>query len=97
MNVYHDEMTPEERAMHVKRCMLRDQLRGDAIAASEDGKAHCTYCRDELSKSKARLSHIVPPAQGGETIVGNVVLCCPSCAESKNGRTLFSCPERNKR
>jgi len=93
MQVYVEELTPEEIELCKNRSLLRLQLRGMCKAAN-DGKVLCTYCRQELSQSQMRLSHIIPPSQGGETDMQNVVLACPACCKAKDGRTLQEWAER---
>ncbi|HWL06850.1 MAG TPA: HNH endonuclease signature motif containing protein [Planctomicrobium sp.] len=72
---------------------MRSDLVGQS-KANNGGIAHCAYCRCQLSKSRTRISHIVPPSQGGETDVKNVVLVCPDCCKAKRGRTLREWTER---
>jgi len=93
LNIHIEELTPEEIELLNKRSRLKAQLRGDC-KASHEGKVICTYCRAELSRSKTHLSHIVPPSHGGATDMQNVVLACPSCCDSKHGRTLPEWVER---
>ncbi len=87
MQAYVEEMTAEEVERTTQRSILRSNLRDQAKAAN-GGIVHCTYCRCVLSRSRTRLSHIVPLGMGGETTAENVVLACPNCADSKNFRTL---------
>jgi len=93
MQMYVEELTPEEIALLHKRNLVRSDLVGQSKAAN-GGIAHCAYCRCQLSKSRIRISHVVPPAQGGTTDVKNVVLACPDCCKAKGGRTLKEWTER---
>ena len=45
--------------------------------------AECVYCG---SADVRRWDHVVPVMQGGDTVVGNMVLACAPCDDSKQGR-----------
>ena len=49
----------------------------------------CAYCQtaEDLTTVVFELEHIVPRALGGETILDNLCLACPSCNRFKADRT----------
>lgn len=87
MHLHVEEMTPEDKALCVKRSILREQLRKESKEAN-DGVVCCAYCQRKISKSTTYLSHIIPNSRGGETVADNVVLSCSSCCSSKQTETL---------
>ncbi|MBM4047220.1 MAG: HNH endonuclease [Planctomycetes bacterium] len=57
----------------------------------------CEYCRLVQAGSGVtfHLDHVIPPDRGGETALGNLALCCPSCNLAKANKT--SAPDREGR
>ena len=45
-----------------------------------DKEPDCVYCG---SRDVGRWDHVVPVAKGGDTVVGNMVLACATCDDSK--------------
>ena len=45
----------------------------------------CEYCRvpQGLTRMRHVLDHIIATQHGGQTVFGNLALCCPSCNLSK--------------
>ena len=46
----------------------------------------CRYCGFPLTIDTANLDHVQPFKHGGETLVSNLVACCPECNKSKGNR-----------
>jgi 5-methylcytosine-specific restriction endonuclease McrA len=57
----------------------------DTIYARDRGR--CSYCGEEVSRSKATYDHILPKSRGGKTTFGNIALSCGACNSFKNNRT----------
>lgn len=49
--------------------------------------ARCYYCTTPVSRNQATMDHIVPLAQGGRSVKGNVVVACKPCNSAKRDRT----------
>jgi 5-methylcytosine-specific restriction endonuclease McrA len=49
--------------------------------------ATCYYCGVPLDKGTATMDHVVPVAQGGRSVKGNVVPACKPCNTAKGGRS----------
>ena len=85
--------TPAFGFSYVERS-LKDCLRRRQFGADEKSKAvmffeqwepqpTCTYCgRTEVS----RWDHVVPVMRDGATVLGNMVLACSTCDDSKSQR-----------
>jgi 5-methylcytosine-specific restriction endonuclease McrA len=50
-------------------------------------KASCYYCSRKLEPREVTMDHIVPLAQGGRSMEGNVVPACKSCNTLKQDLT----------
>ena len=48
---------------------------------------NCYYCQKEIKKLAVTMDHIVPLAQGGKSVRGNVVPACKDCNNKKKDRT----------
>ena len=46
----------------------------------QDNEPECVYCG---SLDVRRWDHVVPVAKGGDTVLGNMVLACQTCDDSK--------------
>ncbi len=44
----------------------------------------CVFCGDPAVK---RWDHLVPISKGGDTVLGNMVLACSQCDDSKQGKS----------
>ena len=55
----------------------------------------CVYCRtpEELTVTTFEIDHIVPVSAGGETILDNLCLACPTCNRHKAVRQSAPDPE----
>lgn len=47
----------------------------------------CYYCGTHVRDANATMDHVVPIAQGGRSVRGNVVVACKACNVSKRDRT----------
>jgi 5-methylcytosine-specific restriction endonuclease McrA len=47
--------------------------------------AACYYCGTPLTQQAATMDHVVPVAQGGRSVRGNVVPACKACNTAKGG------------
>lgn len=47
----------------------------------------CQYCNSKVSRDLFTYDHVIPRAQGGQTVWTNVVICCMDCNQKKGGRT----------
>ena len=54
----------------------------------------CAYCRtaEELTVVTYEFEHIVPRSSGGETVLKNLCLACPTCNRFKADRTMARDP-----
>jgi hypothetical protein len=54
----------------------------------------CAYCRtaESLTATTFEFEHIIPLAKGGQTILENLCLACPSCNRYKATRQTVSDP-----
>lgn len=50
-------------------------------------EAVCYYCNTRVGRAETTMDHIVPIAQGGRSVKGNVVLACKPCNSAKRDRT----------
>jgi hypothetical protein len=68
----------------IKECLATRQFDADAMAqvVSFFGNTppECVYCG---SPNVQRWDHLVPITKGGDTVLGNMVLACASCDDSK--------------
>ena len=64
----------QETAMKRARIYIRDKYR-------------CQYCGDHRHAQDLTLDHIVPRAQGGESVPQNLVTACVACNQRKGNRT----------
>lgn len=50
----------------------------------------CAYCQtaEDLTPVTFEIEHIEPSSQGGETVLENLCLACPTCNRLKSDRTL---------
>lgn len=48
----------------------------------------CCYCGKELALKEKTIDHIQPINRGGETVLGNLVVCCEECNTEKSDMTL---------
>lgn len=55
------------------------------VYARDEGR--CSYCASRVSRQEATYDHVVPRAQGGQTVWENVVIACVPCNQRKGGRT----------
>ncbi|MBN1582618.1 MAG: HNH endonuclease [Anaerolineae bacterium] len=55
----------------------------------------CTYCHtpEALTVTTFEIDHIIPASQGGETMLDNLCLSCPSCNRHKGARQTAPDPE----
>lgn len=53
---------------------------------SRDG-GRCAYCSESVPRHEATYDHVVPRAQGGQTVWENVTICCYRCNQRKANRT----------
>lgn len=67
-------------------------------------RGRCQYCGARVPVSQYTYDHVVPRAQGGHTVWGNVVVACVACNQRKGGRTpaqagmaLLTAPARPKK
>jgi 5-methylcytosine-specific restriction endonuclease McrA len=56
----------------------------DSLYKLQKGK--CACCKEDLSKKKPHLDHIMPIARGGSNTDENMQLLCSSCNQSKNAK-----------
>lgn len=49
--------------------------------------ATCYYCQVSVPKAEATMDHVVPLAQGGKSVPGNIVVACKSCNTAKRDMT----------
>ncbi len=49
-------------------------------------KGRCQYCGVPVSRMEATYDHVVPRAQGGQTVWENIVIACVGCNQKKGGR-----------
>ena len=47
----------------------------------------CYYCSSAVKPADATMDHVVPIAQGGRSVRGNVVVACKPCNNAKRDRT----------
>lgn len=52
-------------------------------ATLRDCMRRCVYCATSLEPGEATLDHVVPRAQGGPNVRGNVVAACLACNRMK--------------
>lgn len=75
-----------ERAL--KECFVARQFGQKEIAEVSDFFNHtpceCVYCG---SIDVKRWDHLVPISKGGDTVLGNMVLACSQCDDSKQGKS----------
>jgi 5-methylcytosine-specific restriction endonuclease McrA len=64
----------QETAMKRARIYIRDKYR-------------CQYCGDHRHAQDLTLDHILPRAQGGESVPQNLVTACVACNQRKGNRT----------
>lgn len=48
----------------------------------------CRYCGRKTTKDSRHIDHVVPVAQGGETSLENMAVCCRACNYRKGQKTL---------
>ncbi|MDW8303582.1 MAG: HNH endonuclease [Acidobacteriota bacterium] len=70
----HVQRRRQETTMKRARIYLRDGYR-------------CQYCGEQKTAKDLTLDHIVPRAQGGESIPQNLVTACIKCNQRKGNRT----------
>ena len=64
----------QETAMKRARIYIRDKYR-------------CQYCGDHRHAQDLTLDHVLPRAQGGESVPQNLVTACVACNQRKGNRT----------
>lgn len=47
----------------------------------------CQYCLAHCDTNELTYDHVIPRAQGGQTVWTNIVSCCYDCNSKKGGRT----------
>jgi 5-methylcytosine-specific restriction endonuclease McrA len=57
------------------------------------GYAPCSYCGRKLTFAQATLDHVFPQLLGGRSGLGNLVLACEKCNNSKSS---YVCREGKK-
>lgn len=81
-------MTPGFAFSYVERC-IKESLTMRQFGVPEmklivselfDGDPECVYCG---SSDVSRWDHLFPVARGGDTVIGNMVLACARCDDSK--------------
>lgn len=70
------------RPIHRKRAV---KFSRQNVYARDKGK--CQYCGHRVSRSEFTYDHVVPRAQGGQTVWENVLVSCLICNQKKGGRT----------
>ncbi|MDA1188934.1 MAG: HNH endonuclease [Chloroflexi bacterium] len=76
----------------LRECLGRRQFRHDEMKqvaewfAAYEPQPSCAFCGD---KQVHRWDHLIPIREDGETVVGNMVMACQPCDDSK-GRRLFA-------
>ena len=63
-----------------RRKFGKDEMREIARYFFGDGPIECVYCGDSDVR---RWDHLVPVAEGGEAVLGNMVPACSRCDDSK--------------
>ena len=53
----------------------------------------CAYCQQ---REATTWDHVIPPAQGGETVLSNLVPCCAFCNSSKGDTDVLSWMQKRK-
>jgi 5-methylcytosine-specific restriction endonuclease McrA len=66
----------------------KDRQRRKQSLLKSQGKA-CFYCGKSIDYKSATLDHIVPYALGKDNSLGNLVLACKSCNQSKSKTPVF--------
>lgn len=56
-------------------------------------KFECQYCGAHPPKVLLVLDHITPVAEGGETVIDNLITACEPCNQGKGARPLSNIPE----
>lgn len=58
----------------------------------------CAYCRtaELLTATTFEFEHIVPLSAGGQTVMNNLCLACPTCNRCKAARQTSQDPQTNK-
>lgn len=62
-------------------------LRRSRWWANLTAQGRCYYCQAPITRATATMDHIVPLAQGGRSIPGNVVPACKPCNIKKRDQS----------
>ncbi len=49
---------------------------------------HCWYCGRSITIDSGTIDHLVPVAQGGQTVESNCILACKPCNNAKGAHSL---------
>jgi len=65
---------------------------------SEQARFRCGYCltAEAIIGAPMEVDHLIPEADGGETIEENLWLACPFCNDHKNHRLVGFDPDTNE-